>query len=49
MQGFNVPNCTTQVIVNGNIQKNLSWKTHFNPVIYRSALQDQVQLILNLH
>ena len=29
---FHLPNCTTQVIVNNNIQKNFSWKTHISEI-----------------
>ena len=29
---LHIPNCTTQVIVNNNIQKNFSWKTHISEI-----------------
>jgi hypothetical protein len=29
---LHLPNCTTQVIVNNNIQKNFPWKTHISEI-----------------
>ncbi len=45
---LHLPNRTTQVIVNGNIQKNFSWKTHFDSIILLKTSSERSTVILHL-